>query len=133
MIRRCTLVATLGLVLMSFGVGFAWAGDDDEAAYDTPPKMIDSTMVAPKYPEEGRKNAVAGRVLVKALISVEGEVAEMEIMEGIEDYPAFGEAAMAALGQWRFEPAELDGKPVPAEVVVPFQFKLDGDKGGEKK
>jgi hypothetical protein len=43
----------------------------------------------------------------------------------VEGHPAFSDAAIAAVRQWRFEPARLDGRPVAITVVVPVRFALD--------
>jgi protein TonB len=34
------------------------------------------------------------------------------------------QAAMDSLRQWRYEPAMLDGKPVPMHLTVTVQFRL---------
>jgi hypothetical protein len=50
---------------------------------------------------------------------------------GPESWSAFTRAAQAAIGQWRFTPAEKGGKPVECQVKIPIKFKLD-DKNAEK-
>jgi len=40
-------------------------------------------------------------------------------------YRALDQAAMKAVGQWRFDPARQAGGPIDAEVTVPVTFRLD--------
>jgi TonB family protein len=82
-------------------------------------KLIGS--VAPVYPMLAKNQHVSGDVRVDALIDANGRVTTMKVVSG----PALlQQAAMDALRQWRYEPAALDGKPVPMHLTVTLQFRL---------
>ena len=65
-------------------------------------------FVEAEYPPEAEAQKLEGRVVLSIDISATGEVTRAEVVE-----PAghgFDEAALAAIRQFRFIPAEIDGK-----------------------
>jgi TonB family protein len=88
-------------------------GGDVQAA-----KIIAS--VAPVYPALAKSQHVSGDVKIDALIDVNGRVTTMKILSGP---PLLQEAAMDALRQWKYQPATLDGKPVPMHLTVTLRFR----------
>ena len=77
--------------------------------------------VPPKYPTLAKSQHVSGNVLIDALIDAYGHVTTMKVVSG----PAvLHQAAMDALKQWRYQPASLDGHPVPMHLAVTIQFHL---------
>jgi TonB family protein len=86
----------------------------------TPPKATESPR--PQYPEAALTSKVEGTVLVEILIGEEGEVAHAEIRQSI---PALDAAALAAVRQWKFQPALVDGAPRAAVAQVPVAFRID--------
>ncbi|RMI13433.1 MAG: M56 family peptidase [Calditrichaeota bacterium] len=78
-------------------------------------------MVQPEYPSQAREKGIEGYVLVKALVGVDGTVEATELLKSI---PELDMAAVQAVEQFRFSPAELNGEPVKVWVTVPVQFKL---------
>lgn len=86
----------------------------------TPVKLLQG--VQPTYPEELKLYGEDGEAKIRATIDESGSVAEAAIVEAT--HPAFGAAALEAVKDWRFRPAEEDGKPVPQTVVIPIIFKL---------
>jgi periplasmic protein TonB len=92
----------------------------DRVRVDEPPEPL--TRVAPTYPPEARRAGIEGTVVVQALIGRDGLVKGTRI---VKSAPLFDEAALAAIEQWTFEPAQSDGEPVAVWVAVPIRFKLD--------
>jgi TonB family protein len=90
----------------------------------TEPKLI--YKVNPRYPEEARKNKIMGDVVCRTVITAEGEVSDVEIVESEDEI--FNQATIDAVSQWRFEPATLEGKPVDVYYVVTVRFNLSKDK-----
>jgi TonB family protein len=79
------------------------------------------SRVAPVYPALAKNQHVSGNVLVDALIDANGKVTTMKVLSG----PALlHQSAMDALRQWKYQPATLDGKPVPMHLTVNLQFRL---------
>jgi protein TonB len=83
-----------------------------------PAKLISS--VAPVYPSVAKSQHVSGDVLIDALIDANGHVTTMKAISG----PALlQQAAKDAVHQWKYQPATLDGKPVPMHLTVTLQFR----------
>ena len=78
--------------------------------------------VLPVYPQLAKVNRVAGDVTLDALIDALGNVRDVSVISG----PVFlREAAKAALKQWKYEPARLDGQPTAMHLTVTVKFKND--------
>jgi TonB family protein len=84
-----------------------------------PARMISS--VAPIYPALAKSQHVAGSVHVDALVDANGRVTTMKVVSGPS---MLHQAAMDALRQWKYQPATLDGRPVPMHLTVTIQFRL---------
>jgi TonB family protein len=79
------------------------------------------SSVAPIYPAMAKTQRITGAVTIDALIDATGHVASMAVVSG----PALlQESAKDALRHWKYEPAQLHGKPVPMHMQVTIQFKL---------
>src|SRR5207253_4688918 len=76
--------------------------------------------VAPKFPEEMRRNGSAGLVTVSCLIDEKGNVTEPKVVKASNE--AFSEPALEALKKWKFKPAKKDGEAVAIRVNIPVQF-----------
>jgi TonB family protein len=87
---------------------------------DVKPAKLMAT-VAPLYPQLAKTQHVSGDVKVDALIDANGRVTTMKVVSGPT---LLHQAAMDALHQWRYQPATLDGKPVPMHLTVTLQFRL---------
>ena len=86
----------------------------------TAPKLLH--RVEPVYPADATE-ARERRVYVAFLVAVDGSVKNASAMFGPP--AAFADAAVAAVGQWRFKPGHLtaSGKPVWTQMTVELHFK----------
>jgi len=82
-------------------------------------KLISS--VSPTYPLLAKNQHISGDVLIDALIDANGRVTTMKVISGPT---LLHQSAMAALRLWKYQPASLDGKPVPMHLTVTLQFRL---------
>jgi protein TonB len=83
-----------------------------------PAKLIKS--VQPVYPAMAKSQHVSGNVQIDALIDADGNVSAMKVLSG----PALlRDAALQSLKQWKYQPAELDGKPTTMHLTVTLQFR----------
>src|SRR6266699_292928 len=78
--------------------------------------------VPPTYPALAKSNHVAGDVTVDALVDPAGNVTDVRVISGPT---LLQEAAMAALRQWKYEPARLDGRPVSFHLNVTVKFRIN--------
>jgi len=84
-----------------------------------PAKLLSS--VPPVYPSLARNQHVGGDVRIDALIDANGRVTSMKVLSGPT---LLHQAAMDALHQWKYQPATLDGNPVPMHLTITIQFRL---------
>jgi protein TonB len=89
---------------------------------DQAPQPI--VRVPPAYPYSARERGTEGAVQVKMLVTTEGTVGRVEILDARPE-GIFEDAVRRALPQWTFRPGEVQGRPVTAWVVTTIRFNLD--------
>ncbi len=77
--------------------------------------------VSPTYPSQARLQRVEGPVQLDAVVGEDGNVHEVKVLSG---NPILALAAKQAVQQWRYQPFQLNGKPVSIHTRVTIQFKL---------
>lgn len=85
-----------------------------------PPKKIYTP--APPYTEEARQGRIQGVVILEAIIDEQGNVRDVKILKGLA--LGLSEAAAETARAWRFEPATLNGEPVPVYFNLTVRFSL---------
>jgi protein TonB len=80
-----------------------------------------SVPVPPNYPMLARQMKVQGAVILQALISREGTIQELQVLNG----PGIlATAAREAVKQWRFKPYYLNGQPVETQARITVNFTI---------
>lgn len=74
----------------------------------------------PDYPESLINTHATGRAEISFRVEEGGMVVDPMVKNATD--PAFGEAALAAIRQWRFLPRVKDGHPIEATASLPFVF-----------
>lgn len=76
----------------------------------------------PDYTDAARLQKLQGTVGLWVIIGADGRVQEVHLRRGL----GFGldERAIAAVRNWRFEPARKDGLPVAARMNVDVEFRM---------
>ncbi len=76
----------------------------------------------PEYTHLARANAVQGTMVVKCIVTIEGEVRRCRIVESL---PFMDAAAIDALEQRRYTPARLaDGRAVEVDYIFRIRLQL---------
>lgn len=102
--------------------GVAYRADDAETG-DTadsrlrPPRKVEAP--APDFP----LGVAGGYAVVRSVISPTGELVCAYVLES--DDPRLARSALEAARSWRFEPATLDGRPVPVQYFLTVNFRRD--------
>lgn len=78
----------------------------------------------PVYPPAARQAKREGRVTVQLTVDEEGRVGDVEVVASTD--PAFDAPAIAAVRQWKFQPARESGQPVPCALRYQLPFTLAG-------
>jgi TonB family protein len=81
-------------------------------------------QVKPRYPESARRQGIEGTVVVKAYVTEQGRVEQAQV-ERSAGYPDLDQAAVEAVGRWRFEPARRGRQPMAMWVSIPVKFVLN--------
>lgn len=77
--------------------------------------------VEPTYPPLARSARVQGEVVLSAIISVTGEIENLQLVSG---HPMLVPSALAAVKQWRYKPYLLNGQPTEVETTITVIFTL---------
>jgi TonB family protein len=84
---------------------------------------VKTEAVNPVYPESARKDKVTGMVVLELLIDTEGKVVVHRLLRSPD--ARLAESAIAAIRQWRFEPARrADGTAVKVWYVITMKYNL---------
>jgi hypothetical protein len=99
--------------------------------------------VSPVYPEDAKADKAQGAVAVSLIVGKDGSIRDAKVTasaasvdrlgqlapkkgtaEALEGDPRLAVAAVAAVKQWRYEPFQVNGKPVDVKMTVTIHFKL---------
>lgn len=89
------------------------------------PAVMDENLIVqrvPAYPEAAKLNRIQGDVVMQALISKEGTVKRVHVVEGDSRLRS---AAEEAVYKWRYRPYVLQGRPVEVATTVTVNFNLN--------
>jgi TonB family protein len=86
-------------------------------------KLLPSCQVLPRYPDEAKSKHIQGTVILHAIIGTDGEVNNLELVEGP---PALVQTSMDAVKRWRYRPTLLNGEPVEVDTTISVVFTLGG-------
>lgn len=75
----------------------------------------------PAYPAEAKARRIQGTVVVSLVVGTDGVPESAEALEGPDELRP---TAVAYAKGWRFEPAQVDGKPVKARFKLTMPFRL---------
>ena len=75
----------------------------------------------PQYSEKARKAHYEGAVVLWLVVDADGLPQKIRVQRSLG--MGLDEEAVKALRQWRFQPAEKDGKPVPVMINVEVNFR----------
>jgi len=84
------------------------------------PRVVE--RVNPVTPPIALKAKMEGLVRLAVLVDAKGNVAEVKVAEG--KWGPLNDAATSAVSRWKYEPAIVDGRPVPVLIDVHVIFSL---------
>jgi hypothetical protein len=79
----------------------------------------------PPYPELLRRMAVRTSYAVQVIVEPDGSISGPLVLKKVKE-PAMAYVILETLRSWKFEPARLDGEPVPVLYTLTVNFKLRG-------
>jgi len=92
----------------------------------SPPKLIPMSRNAPMYPQSALKsvNRRNGRVVLSAHIEKDGTVGNVRVLRAAGGDCGFEESSIAAVKQWRYEPATRNGEPIDMDWTIVVDFAM---------
>ncbi len=90
-------------------------------ALTRPPELLE--FVPAEYPPDAAANAIEGSVTLEIVIDESGDVRQAVVVDA-GPHPGFAPAALHAVQQFRFRPAEIDGAPAAVQIVYRYDFVL---------
>ena len=82
----------------------------------SPRKIVDAPL---SFPNPAKTSDVRGSVVVELHLAEDGSVVDTHVLRSI---PPLDAAAVAAVRQWKFEPAVVDNEPIEMLVIVAVPF-----------
>ncbi|HYG66196.1 MAG TPA: TonB family protein, partial [Anaeromyxobacteraceae bacterium] len=80
-------------------------------------------FVPAEYPPDAASAGISGSVTLAIVVDEHGEVVQASVVDP-GPHPAFAPAALHAVAQFRFLPAEIDGVPAAVEIEYRYEFAL---------
>lgn len=83
--------------------------------------------VQPRYPMDGIRARECAFVMLDATVQPDGSLGDMTAhsqFAGWQLRPSFIKAVLAAAGQWRAIPEQVDGQPVATRMHIPVSFTI---------
>lgn len=80
--------------------------------------------VQPLYPPLAIQARIQGVVRLEAVIDEDGEILNLRVISG---HPMLIQPSLQAVGQWRYQPTLLNGRPVAVITTVEVNFRLGGN------
>jgi TonB family protein len=77
--------------------------------------------VTPFYPADARNAYIQGTVVLQAQISKEGNITNLELLDGPIELAG---SAVAAVRQWKYRPFLLMGQPVAVDTQIQVNYEL---------
>lgn len=77
------------------------------------------------YPEEAKRNAIQGRVLVQFMVDRDGAIVKAKVLRSGGDRSLDREAVRVVKAMPDWKPGTVRGKPVNVAYTLPVNFRLD--------
>jgi TonB family protein len=114
-------LAVFGVARSSFAQTAPQSGEDVARPRLTRPPKLSKFVEAP-YPETEKASGRTASVVVQIAISATGTVDAVKVIESAG--PAFDAAAVVAVQQFLFEPAEINNRPSPIRINYRYDFVI---------
>jgi TonB family protein len=82
---------------------------------------VPTRKVDPKYPQTLVQDRVEGEVILYAVIRHDGSVDSIQLVRSVEKQ--LDANAIAAFGEWKFDPATKEGQAIDLEAIIHIPFR----------
>ncbi len=88
--------------------------------------------ILPEYPAEADRQRLSGRVRLQIRLEADGRVSDVGIVDA-DRAGIFDDSALKAFRAARFAPAQKDGRPVRALLLIEVRYDWEGGAGSGKR
>ena len=81
-------------------------------------------QVDPVYTKAALKAKIEGTVRLGGVVEPDGSLGRLKILKSLDTVYGLDQSALDAAKQWKFEPGKKDGKPVPVQIELEMEFRL---------
>ena len=123
----------VGSVTESVDVHAEGAGQTGPSKGNTPPTRMKIggeieaarlvKKVAPSYPESAKVAGVQGKVVLHAVIGMDGKPLSLQVLNSTIDSD-LARASVEAVSRWRYSPTLLNGQPIEVDTTIMVNFSL---------
>src|SRR5215813_11603009 len=99
-------MALLVCLILALAIANVCRAQEERKAIQSPP---------PAYPPFARQISLTGTVKIKAVVSPDGKVTQVEVVGG---HPVFVDAAVDAVKKWKYSPAKTE-----TSIELEFHFR----------
>ena len=122
--RKALLITSVAAAVFCARITLCAQQSADPAAKEpvpviTPGKLI--RKVSPKYPKQARKQRIEGTVVLRAIITKDGKIGDLQLISG---HPMLAQPALDAVKKWKYRPYLKDGQAVEVETQITVNFQL---------
>ena len=97
-------------------------GSGDGGTGDADLRVLDRAR--PPYPPAARRAGWEGAVALRVHVAADGSATSVEV-RATSGHELLDEAAVKAVGRWRFSPATKAGRPIASLADLTVRFRLD--------
>lgn len=87
-------------------------------------RLVVLSRVLPDYPPRARSLGIQGWVQLEIIVNPSGKVSAAKVVDA-KPKEVFEEAALAAIKQWRFQPAYKNGQAIEQRALQRVDFRLE--------
>jgi TonB family protein len=110
------------LLIFCCAAWFALGQSDDETVYDLGPGIIPPRVIKQVNPHYSTDHGVrpVGSVIIALVVTSKGVPKNPRVVKGLDK--ELDQSAVQAVEEWRFAPAQKNGKAIAVRVSVQIQF-----------
>jgi protein TonB len=83
--------------------------------------------IEPDYPEEADREQLSGKVVLQLKLEADGRVSDVDVVSAAPP-GSFEDSAVKAFREARFAPAQKNGRPVRALVLIEVVYDWEGQR-----
>jgi TonB family protein len=117
------MIRLIGLIALAAGITLCQQTTDTVIKMGpgvTAPRVLQKSD--PEYTPEAKAAKISGTVLLSVVVGSDGVARDTQVIRSLD--PGLDNKAMAAVQNWKFQPATKDGQAVSVQATIEVNFRL---------